>query len=227
MRPNRRRLLIAVLLLLAALLIAEMTAIDLWLQDRFYDFSSGRWVVDKNSPVRKFIFYQFPKIALILFGIYLIAVALGWRRCRCWTRRQAVFLLICLGGVPSLIGALKATTGVHCPSETTRYGGEHPYRRLIASIAAPKGERGHCFPAGHASGGFAVLGLYFAARSRGAARVGLGIGLAAGWAMGLYQMLKGAHFLSHTVVTMLVAWIVVEGVALMMLRQEIAPDAAR
>jgi hypothetical protein len=28
-----------------------------------------------------------------------------------------------------------------------------------------------------------------------------------GWAMGFYQMLKGAHFLSHTFVTMSIAWI--------------------
>jgi membrane-associated PAP2 superfamily phosphatase len=27
--------------------------------------------------------------------------------------------------------------------------------------------------------------------------------------MGLYQMLKGAHYLSHTTTTMLLAWIVV------------------
>jgi len=30
-----------------------------------------------------------------------------------------------------------------------------------------------------------------------------------GWWMGGYQMLKGAHYLSHTVTTMLAAWIIV------------------
>ena len=34
-------------------------------------------------------------------------------------------------------------------------------------------------------------------------------GLILGWWMGGYQMLKGAHYLSHTVTTMLVAWLVI------------------
>jgi membrane-associated PAP2 superfamily phosphatase len=33
--------------------------------------------------------------------------------------------------------------------------------------------------------------------------------MAMGWIMGLYQMLKGAHYLSHTVTTMLLAWIII------------------
>lgn len=41
-------------------------------------------------------------------------------------------------------------------------------------------------------------------------RVGaITLGLGLGWWMGGYQMLKGAHYLSHTVTTMLVAWLVV------------------
>lgn len=31
--------------------------------------------------------------------------------------------------------------------------------------------------------------------------------LGLGWTMGLYQMLKGAHFFSHTLATMILAWI--------------------
>jgi membrane-associated PAP2 superfamily phosphatase len=34
-------------------------------------------------------------------------------------------------------------------------------------------------------------------------------GLILGWWMGGYQMLKGAHYLSHTVTTMLVTWLVI------------------
>lgn len=37
----------------------------------------------------------------------------------------------------------------------------------------------------------------------------LTFGLGLGWWMGGYQMLKGAHYLSHTVTTMLGAWLVV------------------
>jgi membrane-associated PAP2 superfamily phosphatase len=34
------------------------------------------------------------------------------------------------------------------------------------------------------------------------------VGLTAGTVMGVYQMLKGAHYLSHTLVTALVCWLI-------------------
>ena len=52
-----------------------------------------------------------------------------------------------------------------------------------------------------------LLALRATRRWRNAA-VALGLGL--GCWMGIYQMLKGAHYLSHTVTTLLVAWLVVE-----------------
>lgn len=67
---------------------------------------------------------------------------------------------------------------------------------------------GRCFPAGHASGGFALIMLYFAVPNARWRWMGLAAGLAAGWLMGGYQMLRGEHFLSHTVTTMLLAWLV-------------------
>ena len=45
------------------------------------------------------------------------------------------------------------------------------------------------------------------ALSRRGQRIGLALALSFGWSMGLYQMLKGSHYLSHTVITMLLAWI--------------------
>jgi membrane-associated PAP2 superfamily phosphatase len=38
----------------------------------------------------------------------------------------------------------------------------------------------------------------------------LACGLAAGWIVGVYQILKGAHYVSHTIVTMLLAWLIVQ-----------------
>jgi membrane-associated PAP2 superfamily phosphatase len=66
-----------------------------------------------------------------------------------------------------------------------------------------------CFPAAHASGGFALLALFFLFESpRNRARA-VRVGLMAGWTMGAYKMAIGDHFLSHTVVSMLLAWLIV------------------
>ena len=100
-------------------------------------------------------------------------------------------------------------TGVLYPCYVDRYGGKQPYRTLLESIPRVPGRvRGRGFPAAHCSGGFALMALYFV--MPGPARwVGLGLGLAAGWIVGLYQMLKGVHYLSHTIVTMFLAWLII------------------
>ncbi|MBF0126131.1 MAG: phosphatase PAP2 family protein [Magnetococcales bacterium] len=68
---------------------------------------------------------------------------------------------------------------------------------------------GKCFPAGHPSGGFAFMMLFFVFQSRRAKILGLLLGLTLGWVLGIYQMLKGAHFFSHVLVSMVVAWIII------------------
>ena len=50
------------------------------------------------------------------------------------------------------------------------------------------------------------VGLVGLARTSRQQKLGVALALAIGGAMGLYQMAKGAHYLSHTLVTMLVAW---------------------
>jgi membrane-associated PAP2 superfamily phosphatase len=51
-----------------------------------------------------------------------------------------------------------------------------------------------------------LLGLWFIAHTKRKKAASLAIGLGAGWLMGAYQMLNGSHFLSHTIVTMILAW---------------------
>ncbi|MFT5110556.1 MAG: membrane-associated PAP2 superfamily phosphatase, partial [Pseudoalteromonas tetraodonis] len=68
---------------------------------------------------------------------------------------------------------------------------------------------GHGFPAGHASGGFALMGLCVFGRTRRGITLGVAAGLSLGWILGSYQMLNGNHYLSHTVVTNLLAGILV------------------
>lgn len=70
----------------------------------------------------------------------------------------------------------------------------------------------HCFPAGHASAGFALMAFYFVGRARRQpllAWAGLATGLVAGSLLGFGRMLQGAHFLTHTLWAGLVCWAVI------------------
>ncbi len=204
----------ALALLAATLVLFEATHPDLWVQDHFYDFTAKRWIVDGNEPVGRFFFYNAPKILVFIIAAALLALAFGparWRDRLRFGRRELFLAILTLATVPALAGAGKAYTNIFCPSEIRRYNGDVPYIRLCESYPADDTptRTGRCFPAGHASGGFALLGLaWLRGRSRrwqlGAIALGLGVGL---W-MAVYQMLKGAHYLSHTTTTLLLAWII-------------------
>lgn len=206
------------LAVLALLVIGfELTDLDLVVQDRLFDFQAGRWRVDRDDPVLRALFYTGPKLLLILGGVGLLALVLGpvrWReRFGCTHPAGRLHLMVALATLatgPALVGVGKAVTNVFCPSEIRRYGGDVPYATLCGGY--PEDDRpvrkGHCFPAGHASGGFALFALAGFARTRRGRGLGMGAGLLAGGSMGAYQMLKGAHYLSHTLFTLVfIAWI--------------------
>ena len=67
---------------------------------------------------------------------------------------------------------------------------------------------GHCFPGGHASSGFALLVGYFIYRTTRPKRAYFFIlaALILGFTMGWGQMMRGAHFLSHTLWTGWIIW---------------------
>ena len=203
--------------LLAAVVLAfEITNLDLWVQDRLFDFERQTWLIDKKEPVGKWLFYTGPKLVIVLIGIGMLAAATlphRWLRhlpgvLRSRHNTTVVFLSLAL--TPALIGWGKAVTNMFCPSEIQRYGGAAKYVRLFETY--PVGEKpeqqGRCFPAGHASGGFALFALAGLASNRRGQLLGVATGLAVGSLMGFYQMAKGAHYLSHTLITALIAWVV-------------------
>lgn len=207
-----------VLLLAAVIALFEMTSLDLLVQDHLFNFETGRWLVDRKAPMARFLFYTGVKGAIIAFGVsILLRYGLSFRKKgkggarEKWARQRCLMVILALIIVPSTIAELKAVTNIYCPSQIERYGGDKPYVKLFEAYPERCGDcdSGRCFPAGHASGGFSFLVLYHVFREKKRKMAGLGVGLALGWVMGGYQMMKGAHFLSHTVVTMVVAWILI------------------
>ena len=103
----------------------------------------------------------------------------------------------------SIIGLLKSQSAHACPWNTT--------------IPTPQGffwdfstTKGHCFPGGHASTGFALMAGYFVFRQSNQKRAYFFLfsGLILGFAMGWAQMMRGAHFLSHNLWTAWIIWLI-------------------
>lgn len=216
--PLRRQLILSVLLLAAVLGVFHVWDIDVWLQDRLYQ-GGDRWVLDHDKGVwMHAIFYSGLKTGAIVVGVTCGAAlfaGLWWRRLAP-LRPPLLLMSLSFVLVPSVLVGLREVTNVYGPYQLARYGQEQPYVKVFGQYprtfnGVPYRQHGcgRCFPAGHATGGFALMMLFFALRRPLLRWLGLAAGVAVGWAMGLYQMLAGKHFLSHTLTTMIAAWILI------------------
>ena len=201
---------LAFIVLIGTLAVFETTQLDIVLQDHFYDFTAKRWMFEDGDSLPKMLFYNGPKV---LFGVMaaglIVALIAGWK----WERKRIVAVFLCCASLPIVIGVLKNATDVYFPSQVKRYGGKKPYVRLFepypeAFLAARSGT-GHGFPAAHASGGFALMGLGYLAASRRSRRITIAVGFVLGWTLGMYQTAHGMHYVSHTLVTCGIAFLLI------------------
>jgi len=219
MMTPAKQILYSAIVLIIALLWFELTSTDIWLQNILFNPQNKTWFLDSPGPVLSFIFYDGIKKLLILFALAILISLIFFRK-KAWIKqyhRGLRILLLSLIIVPSVVGVLKATTNVACPRDIVTYGGSIPYIRVFESY--PQGQKPEkiqqCFPAGHASGGFALLALYFLFHTQRNRRRGLIFALTIGWLMGGYKTLLGHHFLSHTIVTMTLAWLLINLIVLL------------
>ena len=125
------------------------------------------------------------------------------------TRRQRLSWLGVSIACALLVPALKRVSRTSCPWDLDPFGGHWPWvPHWLPGLA--DGGPGHCFPSGHAVGAFAFFGLYFLWRPHrpAAARAVLAGVLLAGVVFGWTQLIRGAHFPSHTLWSAWLCWTV-------------------
>lgn len=204
----------------------EHSQLDMQISELFY--ANGQWLLEKGAQPYAFIFYDSPKALLILFAIYLIAIlvikyrislnadfSLNHSRLSRYILplpvREISYLLIVIIIVPTTIAMLKTFTHVSCPNHLMLFGGDVPYLNLWQNIVAKTPAK--CFPAAHASAGFSLYGLVFLPSLRKYRYQIFEIVTALGWTMGLYKMLFGDHFFSHTLISMLMSLTIASALA--------------
>jgi membrane-associated PAP2 superfamily phosphatase len=106
-----------------------------------------------------------------------------------------------------VVSSIKLHSSTSCPWDLQQFGGAATYLSHWAWGVADGGGGG-CFPAGHASAGFAFVGGFFAFRHAlpATARRWLIGALAVGLLLGLAQQVRGAHYMSHTLWTAWLCW---------------------
>jgi membrane-associated PAP2 superfamily phosphatase len=154
------------------------------------------------------LLHQWPRQLALLAGLWLVAGV--WWPTGVLRHLSRAGRLQWLGSALlglAVVNVLKHSSQTSCPWDLAAFGGLADHLSHWA-WGQRDGGPGHCFPAGHASAGFAFLGGYFALRRVSGRRAAqcLAAALSAGMVLGLAQQLRGAHFMSHTLWTGWLCW---------------------
>lgn len=181
---------------------------DFVIADALYAWEGHRWALQHGWVTQSLVHMLGKRLSMLAW----YGVGIAWLASLCrpqWRhwRRPLLHLLLATVLSTAAVGALKAWTNMDCPWDLLRYGGSRPFVDLFAARPALL-PAARCFPAGHASAGYAWVALYFfLAATRPALRTwGLAVGIAAGLIFGVAQQLRGAHFLSHDLASLAICW---------------------
>lgn len=196
-------------LLSAALLIAllgwDASGLDLALARLYGDAGGFAW---REHPLPRAVLHDGGRLAS---AVVLALLAWNvWRPLRCCAslaRSQRAWWLCTVVLSMLLVTALKRLSLTSCPWSLADFGGS---ARWVSHWAwgVADGGGGRCFPSGHASAAFAHLAAWFALRERHAraAHAALVLTVVLGSIFGWGQMVRGAHFASHTLWTAWICW---------------------
>lgn len=149
-------------------------------------------------------------LAWVLFAVLLLGLRWPLPIVRTLTQRERLWCLATMLLCVALIPLLKRASWTSCPWSLAEFGGTAAQYVPHWVLSQRDGGEGGCFPSGHASTAFAFLAGWFVLRERTPrlARWWLLITVAAGLMLGWAQMMRGAHYLSHTLWTAWVCWAV-------------------
>ena len=221
-----KHIFITAAILFVSIYIFGASELDLRVQDLFYNFDTHQWILPWSLEPYKFLFYDGIKKLLILFGVVMLVLLVFFRKKSFLQGYQKGLLVVVLAAilVPAISSGMKKYTNMPCPRDEVRYGGEYPrtavWERYSEEFKLTH-KRTKCWPAGHASGGFALMSLFFLFHSRKNRFLALGGAIAVGWAMGGYKMIIGDHFFSHTFITMVLSWLLILIIARIVYGKEI------
>lgn len=191
----------------ALAILVQLAGLDMLIADRLYALEGGQWAL-KEAWLTSVVIHKFGKYLSLLIALAVLTGLLQsyvTQKLRD-RRRELIYLLCAAGGGSALISLIKSVSHVSCAWDFSRYGGDQPYASVFTEIVQQSG--GSCFPAGHASGGYAWVALYFLGvyLQSGWRWAGMSFAIIIGLIFGISQQLRGAHFISHDLWTLGICW---------------------
>lgn len=205
------------ILLLFSCILFEITDLDLYIQDYFFDAQTQSWVFnfkDENS-IAVFIYHKLLKGFVILFAVALLTriIRAAIKHTETPERiKKMIYVFVVLAVIPGAVGAIKHQTNMPYPYKIHRYGGPEYRRTLFEAFSGkplPSGSGRtdfHGWPGGHSSAGFALLGLGFAFADRKKRLKGFLFATFYGFLLGMCHTVDGNHFFSHNLASWFIGW---------------------
>lgn len=196
---------------ISVMLLLDIAGGDLWLASKLYQLQGQQWLL-KDHWLTSGVLHKGARIVnyICVFAVILLLIHYRKQRLQYPQRFKATMaLLVSLLMAFSVVAWLKTVTNIACPWDLSMFGGSQPYFDLFTTRPSNL-PTGHCFPAGHASVGYAWIALYYFFQIVNPARRfhGLALGIVPGLILGITQQLRGAHFISHDVTTLLLCLLI-------------------
>ncbi|MCW8869352.1 MAG: phosphatase PAP2 family protein [Proteobacteria bacterium] len=201
-----------IILALTAFIVIKVYDVDFILADFIYGHVKWRY---QNNLVTEYLLHRGGRYLAIMCYLGIIyTLVLKWRTGK---ESETVYHLLILALTIALsvilVAVLKRLFEADCPWDLLRYGGNKPYFSLL-NYDPKYLPSAHCFPASHASVGFSWLALFFYLKVRAKSMASkkrpvlvLFIVLVIGFVFGMAQQFRGAHFISHDVVSLIICLI--------------------
>ncbi len=192
-----------------ALIVLEFTPLDFHISEQFYNSTLQQWPYKDNWLIQTVLHkggQAFSKIMGVVVLLFLLA-SIPKKSPLNHYRTPLMYLFFAAITGPIIIAILKSHTHLYCPWDLQIFGGKLPYIRLLDNVPSHS-KIGHCFPAGHAGGGYTFISLYFFLLivKPTYKKHGLYFGLLLGIVYGVAQQMRGAHFLSHDIFSLAICW---------------------
>ena len=149
-------------------------------------------------------------VGWLLFGLLLTIFRRPRMLAPALSRREWVWWIVTTVMCVALIALLKRASSTSCPWSLIEFGGDVRHYVPHWLLGTHDGGPGGCFPSAHASTAFSFIPGWFALRDcvpRAARRL-LAIVATAGFVLAWVQMMRGAHYLSHSLWTAWICWVV-------------------
>jgi len=182
---------------LVFLLVWDLTSFDLILANLSYD---GSFTLRHNFLLQTILHDYAQKFAWFVYLGLVISCIFPHSIFKNLTKLQKWQLILMPLVSILVITIIKSLSNTSCPWHLEIFGRTESYSSHLLNFFTTKNGAGKCFPAGHATSGFAFIGGFFIWRKSNfkLAQIWLLASLSFGVVLGVVQQIRGAHFMSHT-----------------------------